>query len=1168
MKHKKIIGTTLAAFQLFFLVGTIAGYFYLKSENFRRFALRKIVEQADAATGGRTSIGGLDFDLSTLTAHLYDITVRGTEGPAQPPLLHADKLTVGGKIISALRHQVELRELLIEHPVVHFQVSRDGNNNLPSASPSQSTGGSTSLFDLAAGHVQLINGEIDYNDRKNSLDANLYDLGTDIRFNAISRRYEGSLAYKNGSVHYADYAPMNHSLALKFSASPEKFTVDSATLRVGSSEVVLTGQISGYANPVADSDYDLRIHPQDFAKLVPALAPVGDIALRGKIHYRQSGSRTLLQNISIDGQVASEVLSAVASGNRVELRKLQGTYRLADGNLQVSDLSAESLGGRVNANVQMAHLDSSPETKVQAAFRDISLPRIQQTLSSRRFQNVSLSGTVNGKADAAWTGSIDNIRAHSDLVIRAAAGSRGNSQTKDVPVDGTIHATYDNPRGILELRDTTLKIPSATLTASGEVSNRSALQVHVLASDLRQLTAIAYSFLPQQSVMPVVSGSATLDAVVRGSLQKPAITAQLKANNLQVEGSEWSSTKLDASADSSQLTVRDGSLVNTHGGRATFSASARLRNWSYNSSDPIKAQIDVQHMRLADLQRLAKRNYPVSGDLSASVSLQGSQLKPVGSGSATLAKAELYGEPIQSLNVTSHAADSSVTATLKVAAAAGAINADFTFNPQTKAYRVKMDAPSIMLQKLKALQAKNLAITGTVSASASGEGTLDDPQLNASIELPLLQVRQNSISASKAEVRIAQHYADFNLDSHISQADVHAHGRIALSGAYYTEAVIDTGTVPLEALMASYAPNAPAGFHGQTEFHATLKGPLKNTSQIEAHLSIPILNATYQALQISIKSPVHADYANSVVTLQPADIEGTDTSLRVEGKIPIAGAASATLSAQGSVNLKILKIFAPSLESSGTVTLDAHASGSADNPSVQGQVQLKNVAMIADSAPVGIEKLNGTLDFSNDHVQVSNMTGQVGGGQMTLGGSITYRPSVQFNLALQGKSIRLRYPEGLRSLLDANLAFSGTTDSSTLNGRVLIDSLAFTPDFDLSKFADQFSTGNDISQPGFADTVKLAIGVQSQENLAATSSQVSVEGQAALQVGGTAANPVITGRTTLTSGELFYRNVRYQLQNGVITFDNPVETHPVMNVSVTTTVEQYNLTLSFARAAG
>jgi translocation and assembly module TamB len=134
--------------------------------------------------------------------------------------------------------------------------------------------------------------------------------------------------------------------------------------------------------------------------------------------------------------------------------------------------------------------------------------------------------------------------------------------------------------------------------------------------------------------------------------------------------------------------------------------------------------------------------------------------------------------------------------------------------------------------------------------------------------------------------------------------------------------------------------------------------------------------------------------------------------------------------------------------------------------------------------------------------------------------------------------------------------------ASSLAGRVLVDRLSFTPDFDLSKFGDQFSTAATISQPGFADTIALAIAVQSQQSLSATSAQVSLEGDAALKVGGTAGNPVITGRTTLTSGELFYRNVRYQLQTGIITFDNPNETHPVLNIAVATNVEQYNLTLT------
>ena len=1157
-----MIGWALAGIVALLLIAVGGGYIYLRSNSFQQFALGKIVEQANLATGGKTQIGGLDFDLSTLTAHLYNITVRGTEGPEQPPLLHADKLTVRIKILSALHQQVALKELLVDRPIVHLQVSRDGKNNLPTAPPSQ-TSSHTSVFDLAVEHVQLSSGEVNYNDRKTPLEADLYDLGTDIRFESGAKRYVGVITYNNGHLKYAQYAPLPHNLNLKFNASPDRLNLESVLLKLGSSSVTLHVAVSDYSNPIADGDYQIQLHTQDLAAMSPTTAPAGDLSLTGKVHYQAVGTQPLLRNISINGQLASEVLSAAASGNRVELRRLQGTYQLAGGNLEIRNLAVDSLGGRITANAQMRHLDTTPDSQIQAALHNISLKEVQRALRTQGVNGATLSGTLGGKAEASWKGSIANLRAHSDLTVQALASSTSNPAESRVPVNGAIHASYDGARQIISLRDTTLRIPSATLTAQGTISDRSSLQIQVAAGDLHQLAALASSFRSPQAQVPAVSGSATLNAVVSGSMKNPSVTAQLNAQNLQVEGSQWSTAKLDMRANPSDFAVQSGSLINAQQGRATFSANVALRNWSYEDSNPIEAHLDVQKIRIADLQRLANQHYPVSGDLSAKVSLGGSQINPVGSGSAQITNATAYNEPIQNFAAKFNAANGTIVSTLNLAVAAGAVDANLSYTPKTKAYKVRLDAPSVVLQKLQTVKEKNVPLTGTVTASVNGEGTLDDPQLNAVVQLPQLQVRQNSISGLKAELGVAHHYADFNLNSKVSEASVHAHGRIALSGNYYTEAVIDTNTVPLDALMATYAPAVPPGFKGQTELHATLKGPLKDKSQLEAHLSIPVLNASYQSLQIGIASPIRADYANSVVTLQPAEIRGTGTSLRLQGTLPIGGSTSSpTLSANGSVDVRILKILSPDLESSGTLALDVRASGSAANPTIAGQLQFKNIALNTADAPVGVEKLNGTVDIANDRVQVSTLTAQVGGGQVSVGGSITYRPTMQFNLALQGQSVRLRYPDGLRSLLDANLAFSGTTQASTLNGRVLIDNLSFTQDFDLASFGDQFSTGSAPAQPGFADTIKLAIGVQSQGDLNATSSQISIGGRAALQVGGTAANPVITGRTTLTSGELFYRNVRYQLQKGVITFDDPNETHPVLNVSVGTIVEQYNLTLT------
>src|SRR5208283_1729499 len=149
-----------------------------------------------AATGGRAEIGRFDFQLSTLTAHLYDITLHGSEPGDEFPLLHVDKITVELKIQSILRRKISLSQLLIEHPVANVQVDRNGKSTLPQSSHPQS-GGSPSVFDLAAQHVLLTDGQVNYNDKSIPVEADLYGLKTEIHF-VPETRYRGSISYDSG----------------------------------------------------------------------------------------------------------------------------------------------------------------------------------------------------------------------------------------------------------------------------------------------------------------------------------------------------------------------------------------------------------------------------------------------------------------------------------------------------------------------------------------------------------------------------------------------------------------------------------------------------------------------------------------------------------------------------------------------------------------------------------------------------------------------------------------------------------------------------------------------------------------------------------------------------------------------------------------------------------
>ena len=107
-----------------------------------------------------------------------------------------------------------------------------------------------------------------------------------------------------------------------------------------------------------------------------------------------------------------------------------------------------------------------------------------------------------------------------------------------------------------------------------------------------------------------ISGAASLNAVMQGSVQEPRLAGQLSAQNLQVQGSQWTSAKIMVQASPAQITLQNGSLVNAHQGKATLSANVGLRNWSYLPSNPIAVSLSVQQMSVADLRQLANLQYP------------------------------------------------------------------------------------------------------------------------------------------------------------------------------------------------------------------------------------------------------------------------------------------------------------------------------------------------------------------------------------------------------------------------------------------------------------------------------------------------------------------------------------------------------------------------------
>ncbi len=1159
MNWKRILGWTGAILFLLIVVLFVGGYAVLRSQRFHQYVLSKVTEELSQSTGGTVTIENYDFYPTKLATDVYGIVVHGTEPSSQAPLVAIDRLSLRLKILSVVRHQVNLNELIIVHPVVHLLAGPEGTLNIPSPKAAKDTSSETNIFDLAVGHVGIENGEIFYNDVKIPLQARVDDLTSDIKFGALSKGYQGSLAYKTGYLKYGAYEPLPHALNARFLLTPSQASLSSLELKVGNSQASVTANLTNYDHPRIDGSYRLLLHPEDFAGMIQNASASGDVALAGAIHY-QSSEQPFLKSIVLGGNLESKELRLSTTQGQVALSSIRGRYRLADGNLALQPLSANLLDGRFVADLNMQHLESTPAVRIRAQLEQISLQSVKQALRTDSLHKLPVTGVIAGTAQASWIGSVDRVKADSNLILRGAVENQ--SGAADVPLRANLRASYDGNGKRITLQHSSINTPATSILADGQVSDRSNLAVHARTSDLQEIARLANSLQPGGKSFSV-SGSANVDANIGGSLQHPTLEAQISGRDIQVEGSSWTSLRAGLQASASQVSLQNASLISARQGRVNANATIALKNWSCTPSSAITATASIRQMPVADLQQLARLNYPVSGILSGDLDLHGSQLNPIGNGTLQLSRAEAYDQPIQNLTLKFQGTGDTVHSTLALATAAGSASGDLSYSPKTRAYKVNFNAPRVALQQLQAVQAKNLAVIGFLTATARGAGTVDNPQLIANVRIPNLKFKETTIQGIQADLNVANHLATFNMGSDLANASVKAHAIVKLTGDYYTEANIDTSRISLDPILAVYVSQLPTGAQAQVELHASLKGPIKDKSRVEAHLQIPTLFASYQQLQLENAAPIRIDFANNELVIQPSELKGTETSLRVQGRIPVQTTKAMDLTAQGQINLKLLGILVPDVQSAGKINLDLRGTGNFSQPGVQGQIRLDNVALTTSEAPLGVEKLNGVLDVANGQVRVTQLSGQSGGGQISGRGTITYQPQLQFNLALNAKGVRLLYPTGVRSVFDGDLALTGNRESAAVNGQVLIDSLSFTPDFDLASVAAQASTPSlPPANPGFADNLKLNIGVQSSSDLSAASSTVSIEGDVNLRVVGTAANPVIVGRTDLTSGDVFFAGQRYQLERGLLNFTNPSRTEPYLNVLITTTIQQYNLNLT------
>ena len=226
----------------------------------------------------------------------------------------------------------------------------------------------------------------------------------------------------------------------------------------------------------------------------------------------------------------------------------------------------------------------------------------------------------------------------------------------------------------------------------------------------------------------------------------------------------------------------------------------------------MQVDLDASQLDVQDLLKLAGQQAPVTGTLAANVKVHGTELSPIGQGKVSLTHITAYDQPVNSATLTFDGTGDEVHGDLGVQLPAGDVESKVSIRPRQKSYNAQLTASGIRLDQLQTLKAQNIAATGVVGIKANGAGTFDNPQLDATLQIPQIEIQNQKIADVNLQMNVANHLATANLTSSAVGTAIRANAKVNLTGDYPADATLDTQAIPLQPIFAIYAPAAGRGF--------------------------------------------------------------------------------------------------------------------------------------------------------------------------------------------------------------------------------------------------------------------------------------------------------------------------------------------------------------------
>jgi translocation and assembly module TamB len=1207
---RRRVGFLLAGLLSALALVFVGGVLVLRSGWFKQKVSEGMIAAIDQATGGRAEVADFRFDWRRLRVEIYGFVLHGTEPEGKAPLLRAASITAGLKIVSLLRREADLQYLEIKAPRIYLIVNPDGTTNVPEPKVQQHERSPLeALVNLAIGTFHMESGIFEVESRgKTPFDARGRNLWVQFRFEPGGRKYLGDIAIQPLELAW-DRRLVPFDVAMALVLEPNRIAIKSGRWATGASQVSFSGAIDDLLSPRATIRYQANVS-------LPGLEPILPLPgmKRGAVNAAGEAFYSGPHDYSVTGEW--QAASVDFRQDLVDVRNLRagGKFRLdAKGaDLTAIRLAAEPayngrpqpVEGRVASVVLRGHdvdVQGVALNLLGGAFEgEASLAAGTRFRISGEIRNLEAKHAVevyNPRAPLPWNSLISgSIAAEGSLPratdLRVSTKLILSPAPSGTAVWGEVAATFDAPADTLDLGTSTLNLPSSRLVFSGSIGRQ--LRARVDTRDLNDLLPLL-GRSPVGMPLKLEKGSLVFDGSVTGKLESPQVAGRVNLSRFSWSGECLDSFEGTVNLSSESVRLQNAVLVRDSV-RAQFEGTLGLQNWQADNRSSIAAHGAIRNAPVGELvARLGRKDLAASGTLNATAQISGTIGAPQASGEIEIAKGAFASEPFDRLaahlNYDTHKLEASsgqITAGPKRAT----FDASFDHAPgslDTGKIRFHIETSSMPLDRIELAEKARPGLKGAVQVSANGaaslaHGDFQIAAIDADVTARGVQLAGKPLGGAHLTARSEGPLLRVNVDSTVANSMVKGQGEFRLEGDYPGTASLRFSKLDLADLRNWFAPagqQTAAPFQGFAEGEVRLDGPARNPDQMRALLRIESLelgpasailpadrSGTSPRFVLRNAGPIVASAANSILTFESARLTGPSTDLTVGGRVLFNQKNPLDLRANGKVDLSLLRTSSPDITFSGTAALEANLRGAFESPQVTGRVEIQDAAASIANFPNGISNASGVVVFAGDRATIQSLTGETGGGQIRLTGFAGYAGGQPvFRLNAETKGVRLRYPEGISTVSNADLTFTGTADRSTVAGNisVLRGSLNVQSDFGslLAKSAEPVRTPP--ADTGFLGGMNLDLQIQTAPDAQMESSLTQgVQADASLRLRGTATNPALQGRINITQGQVLFFGTKYAISEGSVSFFNPLKIEPVLDIDLDTRVRGIDVTITVA----